>query len=299
MTHNPHLSLIESYSNEFRAQIGRINSFVKHPTAIGSSHEGILRRFLQKYVPRKYSVSEGFIVDGNNNSSQQCDIIIWSSLEYSPYYSEGDFVIIPSDAARVVIEVKTQLDQKTLKQSFQNLHSVRLVGDHIYTALFSFESIDLKSILRSLIKTSTIPIEQASAINSIYAMGTWLLQLCRDIPLDKRGVWMETRQQHLSKIKDPLALTIIIPPKEQAVAHNLTDFLSFMFMNLDGPSTFNHTDGSSTNYHIFVGRGIQVYSNTLQSDEQVDKTNPFDGVLKDEFLEKSIKEINMHSKSRR
>jgi hypothetical protein len=298
MTHNPQLSLIESYSNEFRSQIGRINSFIKHPTAIGSSHEGILRRFLQKYVPKRFSVSEGFIIGKNNTPSHQCDIIIWSSLEYSPYYSEGDFVIIPSDAAQVVIEVKTNLERRSLKDAFGNLQSVRDVGNHIYTALFAFDSQDLSSILYNLV-SGEIPLEQASAINSIYAMDTWLLQLCRDIPLDKAGVLMETRQKYLNRFSDPLALSLIIPPKEQAIARSLTDFLAFIFMNLDGPLTFYNADGMQTNCHLFVGQGIQIRSNILQSDDQVDKTNPFDGILKGEFLERFIKDIKMHSKSRK
>jgi hypothetical protein len=298
MSHNPQLSLIESYSNEFRSQIGRINSFIKHPTAIGSSHEGILRRFLQKYIPKRFSVSEGFIVGKNNTPSRQCDIIIWSSLEYSPYYSEGDFVIIPSDAAQVVIEVKTKLKTQTLEDAFKNLQSVRDVGNHIYTALFAFETEDLSSILLSLI-TGKVPLEQASAINSIYAMDTWLLQLCRDIRLDKKSVLMETRQKYLNKFKDPLALSLMIPPEDKSFARSLTDFLSFMFMNLDGPLTFDNADGVSTECHLFVGKGIQRYSNTLQSDEEIDKSNPFDGLLKDEFLKKYLKDINTHSKSRR
>ena len=298
MTHNPQLSLIESYSNEFRAQVGRINSFIKHPTAIGSSHEGILRRFLQKYVPKRFSVSEGFIVGENNTSSQQCDIIIWSSLEYSPYYSEGDFVIIPSDAAQVVIEVKTKLKPQTLEDAFNNLQSVRDVGNHIYTALFAFASQDLSSILLSLV-AGKIPLEQASAINSIYAMDTWLLQLCRDIPLEKRSFLMETRQKYLTEFRDPLALSLMIPPKDKSFARSLTDFLFFMFMNLDGPLTFDNTNGVSTECHLFVGQGIQRYSNTLQSDEQIDKSNPFDGILKDDFLKKYLRDINTHSKSRR
>ena len=124
---DPHLKLLESYSSEFTAQLRRINAFITHPTSIGTSHEGIIRRFLQKYIPKRLAVGEGFIIDQQNNPSKQCDIVIWSHLDYAPYYREGDFVILPAEAVKAVIEVKTTLDKGQIISAYKNLDSVHQI----------------------------------------------------------------------------------------------------------------------------------------------------------------------------
>lgn len=293
MLNNPQIHLLESYSSEFQAQLRRINAFVKHPSAIGTSHEGILRRFLQKYIPRKFAVSEGFILGTNNEPSNQCDIIIWSHHEYTPFYSEGDFVILPSQAVSVVIEVKTTLDEDALVGSFQNLYSVRAVGDHIYTALFAFESNKLHTLLTQLI--TKINLECANAINSIYSMQGWILQQSKDIPFrdDPRAVLMETRQDRLRKFAEPLAFTITLPPTVQPLAYGLTEFLACIYMTLGlhgDKIPFHMLPGSSIGGYVFPGRGIQVFSDTLVTDAE-SNNDPSKGLLTQEFLEKFLRDI--------
>ena len=185
---HPQLALLSSYSREFRAKLRRINSFTKHPTSIGTSHEGILRRFLQQYVPRRFAVGEGFIVDVQGNASSQCDIIIWSELDHSPFYREEDFVIVPAESTKAVIEVKTSLDKSTLQTAFKQLKPIHEMNSEIYTAIFAFESQTLRSCLECLFYD--LDVEVAESVDSIYAMSGWSLQRMGLVMTDEPGLGM-------------------------------------------------------------------------------------------------------------
>jgi hypothetical protein len=96
-------------------------------------------------------VNEGFIIDDKGNASSQCDIIIWSALDHSPFYVDGDFVIVPAGAARAVIEIKTSLTKSTLQDAFKQLKPLHELNDKIYTGIFAFESQELRKILEHIV----------------------------------------------------------------------------------------------------------------------------------------------------
>jgi len=267
---NPRLKLLESYSLEFQTQLRRINAFVKHPTSIGTSHEGILRRFLQKYIPKRLAVSEGFIVDPKNNPSNQCDIIIWSHLDYAPYYKEGDFVIIPVEAAKAVIEVKTTLSKDEIVSAFKNLSSVHQISQEVYTAAFAFESPKIKTVLEHIIN---IDLDLADAVNSIYTMNGWVLQRAKDKPFGS-GLFMETRPKYLKEYKEPVPFSLIVPPTKMPVAYGLTHFLAFLFIALEFTGAkipFPNFPGSHFKGHVFPGYGVKVFSDNFTSEAEGEK----------------------------
>lgn len=251
--------------------------------------------FLQKYIPKKFAVSEGFIIDEENNPSGQCDIIIWSHLDYAPYYLEDNFAIVPSHAVKVVIEVKTNLGKDTIVDSYKNLFSVRQIGSHIYTAVFAFESISLRKVVEYIV--SDIDVEMSNSVNSIHAMQGWVLQMSKDIPDDEASlVLMETRQEHLQSFLDPLALSIILPPTEHPIAHGLTEFLAHTYINLELQGMempFHAAPGPYLNGYLFPGRGIQIYDDFLDTGV-VYHRDPRDGLIKDKMLEDFLQNIDNH-----
>jgi hypothetical protein len=259
---NPRLKLLESYSSEFQAQLRRINAFVKHPTSIGTSHEGILRRFLQKYIPKQLAVGEGFIVDQQNHPSNQCDIIIWSHLDYAPYYREDDFVILPAEAVKAVIEVKTTLDKDEIEAAFRNLASIRHISPEIYTAIFAFESPKLSTVLQHLIGLNPA---LAHAVNSIYTMNGWVLQRAKDKRIEG-GLLMETRPKYLKGYEELIPFSVIVPPADMPVAYGLTHFLAFLFIALEFTGAkipFPNFPGSWIKGHIFPSHGVKVFSDSF------------------------------------
>lgn len=92
-----------------------------HWLSVGNYKEELLRGLLKQLLPKKYEVSTGFILsldeNGNEIKSKQQDIIIWDSNDYAAIFRDGDFVIVPPEACKAVIEVKSTLTNETLKKA--------------------------------------------------------------------------------------------------------------------------------------------------------------------------------------
>ena len=267
----PQLHLLESYGREFQSQLHRINAFVKHPSAIGTAHEGIVRRFLQRYIPKRLAVSEGFIIDAQNKPSKQCDIIIWSHLDFSPYHQEGDFVIVPAAAVKAVIEVKTKLDKKFTKEAFQNLHAARKASSNIYTAIFAFGSVRIRTFIRYIISKEYQ--ELTDSTNSIFTMnGRWLQRTKHVVsnPAYPHMLDMETHPKVLNRYNEPITLMLILPPATKPLAYALGEFLVYLFIALDIVLPFGMSPGPTHQGYIFPGYGVKIYSDRLSSEDEED-----------------------------
>jgi hypothetical protein len=225
----PQLDLLRSYSMEFEAQLRRINSFTNHRVSIGSAHEGILRRFLQQHLPKRFGVGEGFVVDNKGNASGQCDIIIWSVLDYSPIYSDGDFVIVPAESVKAIIEVKTSLNKKSLVEAFKQLKPIHEMNEDIYTSIFGFEAVDLGKCFEHIVYD--LETDVAKTVDSICALKGWALQRFGLEPDDTPGIGTLGRPHRLKNDSgEPLTgrFVPIFPPRDDR-GFDLVFFLGFLF----------------------------------------------------------------------
>ena len=69
------------------------------------------------------SITNGFIIDSDNNISDEMDIIIYDKNYVPPFFDET-YTVVPIEAVIVVIQVKTTLTASTLKDSITNLNSI-------------------------------------------------------------------------------------------------------------------------------------------------------------------------------
>ncbi|WP_281649189.1 DUF6602 domain-containing protein [Parendozoicomonas sp. Alg238-R29] len=112
-----------SYSHELKSKMMRLDALIgrDHWLSVGNYKESLLRDLLASLLPKKFEVSTGFILSadehGNEIKSKQQDIIIWDSSEYAAIFRDNDFVIIPPEACKAVIEVKSTLRKDTLKRA--------------------------------------------------------------------------------------------------------------------------------------------------------------------------------------
>ncbi|EOB6680528.1 DUF6602 domain-containing protein, partial [Vibrio vulnificus] len=116
-------SFFSSHSHELQSKMKRLDFLIgrDHWLSVGNYKEELLRSLLRQLLPKKYEVSTGFILaldaNGKEIKSKQQDIIIWDSNDYAAIFRDGDFVIVPPEACRVVIEVKSTLTGDTLKKA--------------------------------------------------------------------------------------------------------------------------------------------------------------------------------------
>jgi hypothetical protein len=123
----------------------------KHGPTIGLVTEEVVRTFLRTHLPKSVSVEQGFILTPGGELSRQCDIIIYDSTRWGPFFKVNDVVIVPAEAVVAVVEVKTKIDRDKFHKVIEYFGSLgRVAGPPTY--LFIFEAYDvehIESFLRS------------------------------------------------------------------------------------------------------------------------------------------------------
>jgi hypothetical protein len=135
----------QSFSKELEVTKDRVRNIIgnAHWISDGTHKEAILQDVLKKFIPQKYAISSGFILSNNGETcSKQLDVIIYDQA--SPLlFNCSNFVIIPDQYVRAVIEVKTSLSMGSkLTDALENLYTVQSImdrtSDNVYFGIFSF-----------------------------------------------------------------------------------------------------------------------------------------------------------------
>jgi len=116
-------------------QTASISHSLKHSGMKGSSGEEVIRGFLRTYLPGRYKIGQGKVVDFQGNESKQTDIIIMDAAATVPFYVDAVNVIVPIEAVYATIEVKTSLVRKSLNEAVENtlaLRTLALTSRHSY-----------------------------------------------------------------------------------------------------------------------------------------------------------------------
>lgn len=117
-------TLFSGFAQEMRATFKTLGSISHGPTK-GLCQESEWILWLRRYLPQRYSVGTGFIVDSKGEQSAQQDIIIFDR-QYSPLFMvHPDVQYIPAEAVYAVIEVKTNLSKPELLDAAEKISSVK------------------------------------------------------------------------------------------------------------------------------------------------------------------------------
>ncbi len=123
-------------SDELLIKLAQTKQFIKkHNPTIGILTEEILRTFLKNYLSKSVSVEQGFILSKNGEMSKQCDILIYDSNNYAPFYRINDIVIVPDDSVIAIIEVKTTITKQIFHQVidyFENICSITNAKKYLF-----------------------------------------------------------------------------------------------------------------------------------------------------------------------
>ena len=100
-------------------------SIIHHPTSKGDASELNWIEWLNTYLPKRYAVDKAFVIDSNDNLSQQIDLVIYDKL-YSPFvFNHKGAIYIPAESVYGVFEVKQELNKKHVEYAANKIQSVR------------------------------------------------------------------------------------------------------------------------------------------------------------------------------
>ncbi len=113
-------------NQELLSTVNRLDKLIgsNHWLSVGTYKETLLKKQLRQVIPDRYSIDSGFLIasaqSGQLIRSTQTDILIWDSVNFSTLFRDTNFVIIPPEACKIMIEVKGALSVAELKKSLKN-----------------------------------------------------------------------------------------------------------------------------------------------------------------------------------
>ena len=98
---------------------------ISHTGVRGESRENILRDSIKQLLPQKFSVGTGIITDIQGTQSKQQDFFIYDAFNSPIFLNMHPSSIIPVESVYATVEVKSTLNKETLRQSIENIKSVK------------------------------------------------------------------------------------------------------------------------------------------------------------------------------
>jgi hypothetical protein len=149
---SPLVTYCDGLAAEFDSRLNRIRSFVGHNLTSGTANEEILRTFLSEHASKRYTVAEGFIVNPflADASSKQCDVLVFDALQYPVLHEEGGVKIIMPNSAKMVIEVKTNLDSEAIQGGIENIKSAKYLNPSLSGVIFGFDGVSFDTTYNCL-----------------------------------------------------------------------------------------------------------------------------------------------------
>lgn len=124
--------LLASWTAELIAPMDRIYNLIgnRHLHSKGQYRESLLRAFLRRLLPKRLRLSTGFIYRKQGPPSRQLDIIIWDAQQQSAHLEEAELAVLALQAVEVILEVKSTLTRKELRDALDLLSPSWLISWH-------------------------------------------------------------------------------------------------------------------------------------------------------------------------
>jgi hypothetical protein len=110
---------------ELELKLRRALSSITHPGAKGAVNEEHWIDVFRAYLPNRYEVATGFVIDSLGNRSDQIDLVVFDRHFTPTLLDQQSHRYIPAEAVYGVFESKPHLDKSYLEYAGQKAASVR------------------------------------------------------------------------------------------------------------------------------------------------------------------------------
>lgn len=98
---------------------------ISHPGTKGDATELNWHEMLKHYLPQRYRVSKGFVLDARGFLSDQIDLIIHDTY-FSPFlFNQDGTLYIPAESVYAVLEIKQELSREMVLYAAEKAATVR------------------------------------------------------------------------------------------------------------------------------------------------------------------------------
>lgn len=138
------------------AENQKASVYISHSGSIGNAREIILRDVMEEATPAPFKLATGLIHDRigkDSRSSRQCDVLVYDPTTDPPKYAFKDFVVVDPGTARLVVEVKSCLDNVAFNHTLEVAKSVDQFS--LPTLSFSYDSVGFDAFAEYFSKASS------------------------------------------------------------------------------------------------------------------------------------------------
>lgn len=116
--------IFDGISKQMLFDFEQIRSEITHKGERGAQQEETLIKFLSHYLPKKYGIGSGEIVNSHDQVSRQCDIVIYNVNESPLLLIREGYQLFPVESVVATIEVKSTINQRSVSEIITNIASI-------------------------------------------------------------------------------------------------------------------------------------------------------------------------------
>lgn len=124
----PEINLSELYvgmQNEMLQKLNTGASAIIHSGTKGDNTESNWIGWFQEYLPNRYKVDKGIVIDSTGKQSEQIDLIIYDAQYSYLVFRQNNTLLIPAESVYAVFEVKQNLNKEIIEYAAAKAKSVR------------------------------------------------------------------------------------------------------------------------------------------------------------------------------
>jgi hypothetical protein len=117
--------LLATLHTDIERRLDAVRRVLAHPDSKGDASERVWIEMLNRYLPKRYEVSNAFVVDSEGVFSEQIDVVVFDR-QYSPFILsyEGQ-TVIPAESVYACFEAKQAINAAHVEYAQMKVASVR------------------------------------------------------------------------------------------------------------------------------------------------------------------------------
>jgi len=116
---------------QLQAEVDFINTLVPHGPTKGALNEESLKRILAAFLPSRYALGPGFVIDSFGSRSTQVDIVVYDGFTSAKLFKAFTQVVFPVETTFACLEVKTRLDRGALGELADENRSIAALKHYV------------------------------------------------------------------------------------------------------------------------------------------------------------------------
>lgn len=116
---------IEALAKKLATEYTTTTEKLEHMGLRGTAREDLLKDVICQLIPEKYRIGSGTIVDVHETQSKQQDLYIYDAFNSPVFLKMESNNVVPVESVYATVEVKSTLTKDTLRQSIENIRTVK------------------------------------------------------------------------------------------------------------------------------------------------------------------------------